>query len=143
VPLPCGPCLRASALLSGCCGNKRCDVLNGQLGMLVLRGVPSLNIEAAMTTPSQPATLDVEPQYCFGQNHLSWSVSSGPITAYEVQGSASASYTSPIQYYSGTNTTKNIVVSGTTYIRVRACNGLYCSAWRTGDEVATYTSGCL
>jgi subtilisin family serine protease len=105
--------------------------------------IPVLDVDTALDTPSQPSSLDVQPQYCFGKNHLAWAASSGQVTRYEVQGSSSPSYTSPVSYHSGMGTSKNITVSGTTYMRIRACNGLFCSAWRNGDEAATYTTPCL
>ena len=74
---------------------------------------------------------------------VAWSASSGPFSHYELQGSHSSAYTSPFVLYSGTSTSATINVSGTTWVRVRACHGPSCSAWKNGDITATYTPGCI
>lgn len=65
------------------------------------------------------------------------------LSHYEVQGSHTSGYASPFGLYSGTGTMTSINVSGTTWVRTRACNGPSCSAWKNGDITATYTSGCI
>jgi hypothetical protein len=45
--------------------------------------------------------------------------------------------------YSGLDRLHSINVTGTTYLRVRACNGSVCGCWRVGNRAATYTPGCL
>ncbi len=47
--------------------------------------------------------------------------------------------------HSGGNTGsyRMIDVPGTRYIRVRACNGVSCGAWKLGNQTATYYNGCL
>lgn len=104
--------------------------------------LPRIDIEAAAATPSTPSTLTVTRGYCFGTNFTQWSASTGPVTKYVLEGSASPSFSSPSVYYSGTGTNKQITVSGTTYLRVKACNGIVCSNSTSGSQTATYTPGC-
>lgn len=69
--------------------------------------------------------------------------SSGVLSHYELQGSYTSGYASPFSLYSGTGTMTSINVTGTTWVRARACNGPSCSAWQNGDITATYTSVCI
>lgn len=62
---------------------------------------------------------------------------------YILEGSSNQGFTSPTTYYSGLSTSVNINVSGTTYMRVRACNGIVCSSNKVAAFPATYTAGCM
>jgi subtilisin family serine protease len=97
----------------------------------------------AVAQPTKPATASVERMLCYGSNMVAWSASSGPFSHYELQGSYSSGYAAPFVLYSGTSTATTINVSGTTWIRVRACHGPSCSTWENGDITATYTPGCI
>lgn len=105
--------------------------------------IPRIDVEAAAETPSVPSTHAVTRDLCYGSNQSSWGSSSGPVTHYTLEGSASASFTGALVYYSGPSTSAIYSVSGTTYMRVRACNGIVCSTNKLGSKTATYTAGCM
>ncbi len=106
--------------------------------------IPRIDVEAAAATPSTPGSLNVTSESCFGYNSVDWSASSGPVTQYILEGSASSSFTPPVvNYYTGSLTDAFINVSGTTYLRVRACNGIVCSSNKVAAFPATYTAGCM
>lgn len=95
--------------------------------------------------PATPASLSVMPDFCLGWVSLSWS-SSATATSYEVQRSASSTFTSPLVIYSGPDTSfyGNVAyTSGYTYFRVRACNANGCSGYRNGDQAVRYYPVCL
>jgi hypothetical protein len=78
-------------------------------------------------------------------NDVAWSTANGA-DEYQLQVSTSASYTAPYlvgRTFGGGSTNLSIDVPGTRYIRVRACNGVTCGAWKNGSPAATYYSGCL
>lgn len=121
-----------------------------QTGHLVTKNMDGSNVAyahklidlgAAIASPSTPTYFNVTPAYCYGMNELSWGGSVGSISHYEFQGSSNLSFTSPFTVVP--NAYGDITVSGKTYLRVRACSGFSCSAWKTGNVPATYTSGCL
>ena len=102
---------------------------------------PLIDLGAAIVSPTTPSYFNVNPLLCYGMNEADWGGSVGTVSHYEFQGSANSSFTSP--YVVIPNSSGIITVSGTTWLRVRACDGPACSAWKTGSTKATYTSGCL
>jgi hypothetical protein len=94
------------------------------------------------TVPAVPAYLHVYNESCRGFNNAEWAASSGA-TYYELYRSTSSSFSSQTLEYSGTALSdQSIIVSTTTYLRVRACNAAGCSGYRNGDATARYVSGC-
>ncbi|MFB9068448.1 S8 family peptidase [Pseudofulvimonas gallinarii] len=105
--------------------------------------IPLIQLGDAVAKPTSPTTATVERMLCYGSNWVYWSGSSGPFSHYELQGSYSSIYSSPFSLYSGTAAFAHIDVTGTTWVRVRACNGPSCSSWTNGDISATYTPWCI
>jgi hypothetical protein len=91
--------------------------------------------------PAEPTSLTIQPEFCRGLNTLVWTASCGTVTHYELYRSPYSSFTSQTLEYSGTGTSKFVNVSGTTYFRVRACNGTSCSPYRVAPGAAQYHSG--
>lgn len=91
--------------------------------------------------PPMPASLTVTNGQCWSVNSASWAASAGA-THYELYRSTNSSYTSQTLEYSGPNTSKGVLASTITYLRVRACNANGCSAYRVGDKAAHYYNGC-
>lgn len=102
---------------------------------------PLIDLGAAIVSPSTPSYFNVNPLLCYGMNELDWGGSVGIVSHYAFQGSANSIFTSP--YVIVPNSSGVVTVSGTTWLRVKACDGPACSAWKTGSKKATYTSGCL
>lgn len=98
---------------------------------------------ASGSTPAPPVSLSVEPGWCFGHNDLTWTNSCEGITRYELYRSTSPTFSSQTLEYSGLNQSRHVVVSGTTYYRVRACNAVGCGSYKAAGSAATYHSGCL
>lgn len=92
-------------------------------------------------TPSAPTYFNVDPMYCYGSNEVSWGGSTGTVSHYELQGSSNASFTLP--YTVTPSNFGTINVSAKTWLRVKACSGTACSAWKNGNREATFTSGCV
>lgn len=90
--------------------------------------------------PSAPNPISVSPQYCWGLNLVAWTAQSGTVE-YRLFQSDSPSFTFPYLVYSGPGTATFINVSGTAYLRARACNSGGCSAYST-QVTATYYPGC-
>lgn len=88
------------------------------------------------SAPGQPSSLTVD-RLCSGNNELTWTTPSGTTGWYEVEASSSSSYTSPTQEYRGGQNSVIIHVSGTKYVRVRACNAEGCGSYRNGNLTAT------
>lgn len=92
--------------------------------------------------PAAPASMSVQPAYCFGWASLSWSSSTGA-TFYQVEQSPypNLSYASTV--YSGPDTFRfHNAGTGTNYFRVRACNSDGCSGYAYGDSPVTYQDPC-
>lgn len=104
---------------------------------------PLIQLDEALAKPTSPSYVTVDRALCYGLNWISWPASSGVLSHYELQGSYTSGYASPFSLYSGTGTMTSINVTGTTWVRARACNGPSCSAWQNGDITATYTSVCI
>jgi subtilisin family serine protease len=95
------------------------------------------SIQTTLTTPSQPAWMNVDP-LCFGQNEVWWASSSGTVSHYEVE-AGNSSFTSNVRLVATGDAgfTSMIFDSATpAWLRVRACNGLSCSAWRVSNQAA-------
>lgn len=92
--------------------------------------------------PAAPASFTVATQHCFGANDMGWTASTDALY-YEAQRSVYSNFNSPSLAYSGPDTLLTVNVTGTTYYRVRACNGMGCSTYRVAPSPATYTNGCL
>ena len=94
------------------------------------------------TAPGVPPSLSVMSEHCFGNNDVSWTAPTGTLTEYHLQGSSYSTFLYPDWYYIGPSTSIVISVTGTTYLRVQACNLISCGGWRTANRTATYTNGC-
>ncbi len=105
--------------------------------------IPRIDVEAAAATPSSPSTHTVSSESCYGYNTVEWSSASGPVTHYILEGSSNPSFPTSTTYYSGSSTDAMVNVSGTTYLRVKACNGIVCSTYKSGSGAATYFPGCM
>lgn len=95
--------------------------------------------------PPAPASVNVQPMQCYGQNLVSWS-DSDPVHEYQVFRSDTSSFANQILIYKGRNNALGFFVGQSAspdYIRVRACNAGGCSAYTPGDQAGTYTDGCL
>ena len=81
---------------------------------------------------------------CYGSNSVSWPAVSGA-NEYHIEGSASSSFSSPVLFgiTHDAETSAQIEVPGTRYVRVRACNGVSCGAWQAAGTTAIYYNGCL
>jgi hypothetical protein len=73
---------------------------------------------------------------------VSWGISTGTVTAYELYEATNASFSGETMAYSGTGTSTSLTgrSSGTYYYRVRACNtGSACSGHRVGANGVVVT----
>lgn len=104
---------------------------------------PLVKLSNALASPTTPGNLAVAREYCYGSNHVSWTASSGSLTHYQVQGSHTADFLLPFPLFSGLGTSATVHVDASTWVRVRACDGLPCSAWRNGTTTAEYYPYCL
>ncbi|MEQ8484835.1 MAG: hypothetical protein RIB46_10775 [Pseudomonadales bacterium] len=91
--------------------------------------------------PSVPASISVPASSNTGSYTISWGVSSGNVTMYQLYEATSSNFSGQAQVYSGTGTSRAISGkgNGTYYYRVRACNGSACSDYRTGSNATTVT----
>lgn len=105
--------------------------------------VPLLKLSSVLAYPTATSPLTVTHQYCYGLNIVSWPASSGTVTHYELQGSSAANFLWPVQLYSGSATSTNINISGTTWVRGRSCHGPSCSPWTAAGTTADYYPFCL
>jgi subtilisin family serine protease len=104
---------------------------------------PLLQLDAALAKPTAPGLVTVEPQQCYGSNWVYWGASTGTLSHYQVQGSHADDFSNPFDLSIGASTFVAIDVTGTTWIRVRACHGPSCTRWRHSSTTATYTAGCV
>ena len=88
------------------------------------------------SAPGAPTSFLVAP-VCGGYNDLVWSGASGNVGWYELYSSANTSYSPQYLAYRGGSSTMGFNVASTTYLRVRACNAVGCSAYRNGSAPAT------
>lgn len=54
-----------------------------------------------------------------------------------------SNFSNPFPLYSGTGNPVAVDVTGTTWIRVRACAGPSCGAFAAAGTTADYVPGCL
>ena len=103
--------------------------------------VPAAYRTSGDPPPGMPSTVDVEPSYCYGINLIMLGAGSGTVGWYEVQQSASSSFSSPQEVFRGPQQPFTInVFGGSKWIRARACNSEGCSGWKAGDEPAIRTN---
>ena len=81
------------------------------------------------SAPGAPTVLDVET--CYSLHTLSWSGATGTVGWHEVETGTNASYAPATNIYRGDGST--LLHTSTTSIRtrVRACNAVGCSTWKT------------
>lgn len=86
--------------------------------------------------PGIPATITVPASSMTGAYAVSWGVSTGTVTTYELFESTSSSFAGQVLVYSGTalSATFSGRGGGNYYYRVRACLGPECSGYRTGSN---------
>lgn len=116
---------------------------NQETDMVTVLGT-SVEATAAYKTsgdaaPGQPASMTVD-RLCSGVNELSWPAPSGTTGWYEAESSTTSGYSSPITEYRGGQNSFFLTVSGTRWVRVRACNAEGCGSYRNGSQTATV--GC-
>jgi hypothetical protein len=88
--------------------------------------------------PSMPSSLSSSGSSSTGVFFVWWTPSTGVVTSYELQESTDSAFTTPRLAYSGGILSSIGIVdrpNGTYVYRVRACNGTFCSAYRTGTQV--------
>ena len=91
---------------------------------------PNKILNAKLSIPNEPSTptgFNVSSMFCFGLNQAIWNASSGTLTQYEVWSSTNSSFTNPQIFMTSPYRFVEFEVSGRTYLKVRACNGDYCS----------------
>lgn len=93
-------------------------------------------------TPSIPSNFNIYSDKCYTQNYASWTASTGTVTAYELWGSNSSSFSNPWKAKTLTSTNTDLNVSSTVWFKVKACNGSDCSDFSSADT-ASYFNGCL
>jgi YD repeat-containing protein len=93
--------------------------------------------------PSVPPTITVPTSSNGCSYAVLWGASTGTVTAYKLYESTSSSFETSTLVYSGTALSATISgrAAGTYYYRVRACNGLDCSGFRTGTNGVVVTIG--
>jgi len=93
-------------------------------------------------TPMPPLNLTAYNGNCYGHNDLIWSSTCEGTTRYELYRSTSPSFSSQTLESSGLNLLKHVVVSQTSYYRIRACNANGCGGYRVADGPAYYHPWC-
>lgn len=81
--------------------------------------------------PSTPGSFWVEETGCFGYGWASWNAAVGTVTHYDLQGAPTSAFVPSQTWieYSGSSTGATTSIWQTSWFRVRACNGGYCSAY--------------
>ncbi|HEX4953961.1 MAG TPA: S8 family serine peptidase [Thermoanaerobaculia bacterium] len=105
-------------------------------------GSPNRLLQTLSSAITTPVRLNIYRGLCYGLNDAEWSAVTGA-TYYQLYISTSSTFTTQSLLYSGPNLDHTFNVSGTRYLRVRACNASGCGGYRNGDRSATYTNGCL
>lgn len=97
---------------------------------------------AAGTSPQMPPSITVPSTSMSGSYSISWTASTGTVTAYQLYEANNINFGSETLVYSGTGTAVPLSKSnGTYYYRVRACDGALCSGYRTGANPVTLPPG--
>jgi aqualysin 1 len=104
-------------------------------------GSPNRLLSTLGPPPPAPSSLTVLRGLCFGLNDATWTPSSGA-TSYQLFGSSTSNFSTQTLLYSGPDLSRSITVSGTRYLRVRACSADGCGLYRNGNQAATYTPSC-
>ena len=91
--------------------------------------------------PGAPPSITVPPTNNTGNYSISWTTSSGTLTAYELFESSNSDFSGESKVYTGTALSKSYTAkpSGTYYYRVRACNLGACSSYAPGGSQAIIT----
>jgi subtilisin family serine protease len=95
------------------------------------------SIQSTLSTPSQPAWMNVD-SLCFGQNEAWWAPASGTLSHYEVE-AGNSTFTSNVRLVATGDAGFTSMIfdsAAPAWLRVRACNGLSCSAWRVSNQAA-------
>lgn len=98
----------------------------------------ALNADGS-TTPLAAPNLTVQHLFCYGSNFAQWNTVTGALNYQIYISSTSAPPTNP--WVTQTGTFKNVVVSSSTSVWVKACDNEGCSAY-SNKGLARYTAGC-
>lgn len=99
-------------------------------------------VQPPATIPGVSTYLDIRRLACYGNNEAEWFPVDG-VTRYELYGAPTASFAGQRLIYRGPRTWATFTVTGTTYLRVRACNSAGCGGYRVGNRTATYSPTCV
>ncbi|HEY1773264.1 MAG TPA: RHS repeat-associated core domain-containing protein [Gammaproteobacteria bacterium] len=94
------------------------------------------NVPSAPTLSASPTTV-VQGD----STTLSWAPNSSPVTSYVVQWSSASNFSPATQLYSGSATSRSVVMTKKLYFRVQACDGVGCSGWSNSVSVNTSPGG--
>jgi subtilisin family serine protease len=119
------------------------QVWYGQQWQTIYFNKPRIRLDQAVATPSAPSNVTIESLYCYGANLVQWTAPGSGFTHFVIEGSLQSNFSNPFELYSGPNNPAGIDVTGTTWIRVRACSGPSCGASSTASTTAGYVAGCL
>jgi hypothetical protein len=88
------------------------------------------------SAPCMPASVSVPTGSDTGAYSVNWAVSEAAVSAYQIQESRHANFSTINQSYSSTSPPLSISGKGdgTYYYRVRACNGSHCSPYASADN---------
>jgi serine protease len=100
------------------------------------------SVDAAGSVAGTPGSAFVTPEVCYGYNDVTWD-SATNATSYNLYTHSDSGWpTDGTLEYSGSSTYTTINVSGTRYVRVKACNAIGCSDYRYSPTVARKFPGC-
>jgi YD repeat-containing protein len=93
------------------------------------------------TITGVPASIAVPASSTTGSYTISWGVSTGTVTAYQLFEATNPSFTGATLLYTGTARSRAISgrLNGTYYYRVRSCIDVICSNYRTGTRGVVVT----
>lgn len=106
---------------------------------------PNLLLRTALTPPvipNPPAWLDAHANRCAGDIDASWADVPAATSYYELYGAPSASFTGQRLICRGPFAFALFPATGTTWLRVRACGPIGCSAYRNAARPVTPTPPC-
>lgn len=103
--------------------------------------VAGANATVVTLPPSTPATISVPASSITGSYSVSWAVSSGTVTAYQLYEATNSGFSGETVVYTGTTPAASFSSkgNGTYYYRVRACNVTACSAVIAGGNPTAVT----